>query len=187
MDRKTPKENSVEVFSRDDSAMAKHPGEDPDVLHRKAQVAILSGLATGDDDVFELMNAVAPYDVRHHFTPDVALLDIAVAALGLACPPGSKPLEDEGLTDRYLSDQMLSGRTLRHRTQYAIHAAACMRGGLFPDLLREAGGWEPGLWMYAVSAVVLYSRAAADRLELTVPQIAAKIADELGLELSKTS
>jgi hypothetical protein len=41
--------------------------------------------------------------------------------------------------------------------------------------------------MYAVSAVVLYSRAAADRLELTVPQIAAKIADELGLELSKTS
>jgi hypothetical protein len=95
MDKQAPNGGSVELFSRDDSAMAKRPGEDPDVLHRKAQVAILSGLAAGKDDVFELMNAVAPYDVRHHFTPDVALLDIAAAALGLACPPGSKPLECE--------------------------------------------------------------------------------------------
>ena len=159
-------------------------GEDPDVLHRQAQTAILSALASGEVDVFELMGAVAPYDVRHHFTPDVAMLEIAAAALGLACPPGSEPLELEGLTDRYLSDQTLTGRTLRHRTHYAIHAAACLRGGLLPDLLREAGGWEPRLWAYAVSAVVLYSRAAADRLGSTVPEIAVKIADELGLELS---
>jgi hypothetical protein len=49
--------------------------------------------ASGEDDVFELMSAVAPYDVRHHFTPDVALLEIAAAALGAACSPGSEPLE----------------------------------------------------------------------------------------------
>jgi len=157
-------------------------GEDPDVLHRQAQTAILSALASGEDDVLELMGVVAPYDVRH-FTPDVAMLEIAAAALGLACPPGSDPLEAEGLTDRYLSDQTLTGRTLRHRTHYAIHAAACLRGGLLPDLLREAGGWEPRLWAYAVAAVVLYSRAAADRLGSTVPEIAVKLADELGLEL----
>ena len=75
---------------------------------------------------------------------------------------------------------MLSGRTLRDRTRYAIYAAACIRGGLLPDLLREAGGWEPGLWTYAASAVVLYSRAAADRLGLSVPQVATKIAEEPG-------
>jgi hypothetical protein len=59
----------------------------------------------------------------------------------LACPPGSEPLEYEGWTwtDRYLSDVMLGGKTLRHRTRYAIYAAACMRGGLHPDLLNEAG------------------------------------------------
>jgi hypothetical protein len=159
-------------------------GEDPEVLHRKAQTGILSALAAGEEDVFELMSAVAPYDVRHHFTPDVALLEVAAAALGLACPPGSEPLEYQGLTDRYLADQMLTGRSLRYRTQYALHAAACMRGGLLPDLLREAGGWEPRLWAYAVSAVVLYSRAAADRLGSTVSEIALKIADELGVELS---
>jgi hypothetical protein len=62
------------------------------------------------------MGAVAPYDVRNHFTPDVALLEVAAAALGLACPPGSGSLEYEGLTDRYLADLEVSGRSLRHRT-----------------------------------------------------------------------
>jgi len=55
-----------------------------------------------------------------------------------------------------------------------------MRGGLHPDLLGEAGGWEPKLWTYAVSAVVLYTRAAADRTSLPVPQVALKVADGAG-------
>ena len=167
--------------------MATPPGEDPAVLHRRAQVRVLSVLASGEDDVFELLSAVAAYDVRRHFTPDVALLEVAATALGLAVLPGAEPLEYEGLTDRYLPDEMLTGRTLRQRTQYAIHAAACLRGGLLLDLLREAGGWEPGLWTYAVSAVVLYTRAAADRLGQSVPEIAVEIAVRLGLELSVDS
>jgi hypothetical protein len=40
--------------------------------------------------------------------------------------------------------------------------------GLVANLLREADGWEPRLWAYAFSAVVLYSRAAADRLKSRV-------------------
>ncbi|MGZ4617252.1 MAG: hypothetical protein ACXV5Q_01190 [Frankiaceae bacterium] len=167
--------------------MAAQKGEDPGVLHRKAQVRALSSLAAGEDDVFELVGALAPFDVRHHFTPDVALLEVASAALGLACPPGSEPLEYDGLTDRYLPDQDLTGRTLRQRTQYAIYAAACLRGGLLPDLLREAGIWEPRLWTYAVSAVVLYTRAAADRLGQTVPDVAIKIAEERGLDIPANS
>jgi hypothetical protein len=42
------------------------------------------------------MLAVRPYDIRGHFTPDVALLEVAAAGLGLACTPGSEPLENEG-------------------------------------------------------------------------------------------
>src|SRR4051812_3362416 len=163
--------------------MARRHSEGPDLLHRNAQAAILSGLAGGNDDVFELMTAVLPYDVPGLFTPDVALLEVAAAALGLACPPGAERLEYEGLTDRYLSDLALDGRTVRRRTQYAIYAAACLRGGLHPDLLGEAGGWEPRLWTYAVSAVVLYVRAAADRAGLTVPQVAVKVAGEVGVQL----
>jgi hypothetical protein len=76
--------------------MAKPPGEDPAVLHRKAQVRVLSMLASGEDDVFELLVALNAYDVRHHFTPDVALLEVAATALGVASPPGSGPLEYGG-------------------------------------------------------------------------------------------
>ena len=164
--------------------MVKRRGEDPGVLHRNAQVRILSGLAAGDDDVLVLLGAVAPCDVPGLFTPDVAMLEVAATALSLACPPGSDPLEYEGLTDRYLSDQMLDGGTLRYRTQYAFYAAACLGGGLLPDLLRDAGAWEPRLWTYAVSAVVLYTRAAADRSEQTVPDIAVRIAEQRGLTLT---
>lgn len=111
------------------------------------------------------------------------MLEVAAAALGLACPPGCQRLEYEALTDRYLSDLALDGRTVLRRTQYAIYAAACLRGGLHADLLGDAGGWEPRLWTYAVSAVVLYVRAAADRAGLTVPQVAVKVAGEVGVQL----
>lgn len=154
-----------------------------DVLHQDAQVTVLSRLARGEDDVFELMTAVLPYDVRGHFAPDVALLEVAAAALGLACPPGAERLQYEGLTDRYLNDLVLEGKTLRRRTQYALYAAACLRGGLHPDLLGEAGHWEPRLWTYAVSAVVLYTRAAAERTGRSVAEVALTVADELHLPL----
>ena len=78
---------------------------------------------------------------------------------------------------------MLDGKTLRRRTQYALYAAACLRGGVHPDLLGEAGQWEPKLWTYAVSAVVLYSRAAADRTGLSVAELAQRLADQLHLPL----
>jgi hypothetical protein len=54
---------------------------------------------------------------------------------------------------------------VEHRnSQYALYAAACLRGGLQPDLLSDAGWWQTPLWQYAVFAVVIYSRAAAERL-----------------------
>jgi hypothetical protein len=58
-----------------------------DVLHRRAQVAVLAGLLRGDD-VHDLMAAAAPDHVPGWFSPDVALLELAVTALDLACPPG---------------------------------------------------------------------------------------------------
>ena len=66
--------------------MRKRERIDLDVLHRRAQVAVLSGLAAGDD-VYDLMAAVAPSHVPGWFTPDVALLELAVTALDLAARP----------------------------------------------------------------------------------------------------
>jgi hypothetical protein len=156
---------------------------DRDVLHRRAQVAVLSGLARGDD-VYDLVAAAAPSHVPGWFTPDVALLELAVTALDLACPAGAEPLEYEGLREHFLPEVTFRGRVEHRNSQYAVYAAACMRGGLQPDLLSDAGWWQTPLWQYAVFAVVIYSRAAAERCTVPGEKIARRIAVGQDLELT---
>jgi hypothetical protein len=148
---------------------------DQDVLRRQAQVAALEGMLRGDDLTI-LLESVSRSDVPHWFTPDVAILQLAVTALGLACPPGAEPLAYEGLRERYLPEVDFRGRTSLRNSQYALYAAASMRGGLEPDLLNDAGWWNPRLWMYAVHALVIYSRAAADRTGRPIDEIVNEIA-----------
>ncbi len=167
----------------DDVAVTKRERIDQDVLHRRAQVAVLSGLATGDD-VSGLMAVAAPGHVPGWFTPDVALLELAVTALDLACPPGAEPLQYEGLRERYLPEVTFRGRVEHRNSRYALYAAACMRGGLQPDLLSDAGWWQTPLWQYAVYAVVISNRVAAERLAVPVAEIARRIAVQHGLELT---
>ena len=98
------------------------------------------------DDAFDILAAVAPADGAHRFAPDVALLELAVTALDHACPPGAEPLEDDGPARALPArgDVPRPGRA--SQSQYALHAAACMRGGLQPDLLSETCWWETPLW-----------------------------------------
>ena len=154
---------------------------DPDVLHRRAQTAVLAGLLRGDD-VGDLVLAAAPSHVPGWFTPDVALLDLAVTALDLAVS-GGEPLEYEGLRERLLPEVPFRGRVQHRSSQYALYAAACMRGGVRPDLLGDAGWWQTPLFEYAVFAVVIYSRAAAERLGMPVGEVARRIAVRHDLEL----
>jgi hypothetical protein len=166
----------------DTVAVTKRERIDPDVLHRGAQVAVISGLARGDD-VYDLMAAAAPNHVPGQFSPDVALLELAVKALDLACPPGAEPLEYEGLREHYLPEVRFRGRVEHRNSQYALYAAACLRGGLQPDLLSDAGWWQTPLWQYAVYALVIYSRAAAERLAVPLEEIARRIAARHHLDL----
>jgi hypothetical protein len=70
------------------------------------------------------------------------MLELAVTALDLASAPGSAPLEYEGLREHYLPEVELRDRVEHRSSQYALYAAACMRGGLQPDLLNDAGWWN---------------------------------------------
>ena len=56
-----------------------------------------------------------------------------------------------------------------------------MRGGVQSDLLSDAGWWQTPLWQYAV---VMYSRAAAERLAVPVEETVRRIAAQHGLELT---
>jgi hypothetical protein len=168
------------AVGRQTAAMSKRPRVDQDLLHRQAQVAFLAGLLRGDD-IDTLVASVAPCDVPGWFTPDVAILELAVTALDLASAPGSAPLEYEGLREHYLPEVEFRGRIQHRSSQYALYAAACMRGGLQPDLLNDAGWWQTRLWIYAVYAAVIYSRAAAERRSTTVEQVARDLAARHGL------
>jgi hypothetical protein len=147
---------------------------DPSLLHQQAQTAVLDALLRGDG-VDAVVAAVAPYDVRGRFTPDVAMLELAVDALDLADTPGSDLLEYAGLRERHLPEIEFYGRTERRNSQYAIYATACLRGGLRPDLLNDAGWWHTRLWIYATYALIIYTRAAAERRALTPQDVATLI------------
>lgn len=155
--------------------MTKTPRPDPDLLHRQAQVAVLVELLAGSD-LDAMMAAVAPAEVRGWFTPDVALLEIAATALELAVPPGAAPLEYEGLREGHLPELTFSGRVEHRNSQYALYAAACMRGGLQPDLAHDAGWWNTRLWTYGVYAVVIYVRAAVERTGKSLDEVVLEIA-----------
>ena len=172
-----------EARLRETALVAKQSGIDPKVLHRRAQIAMLSGLAR-DDAVYDVVEALAPNRVRHDSAPDVALLELAVTALDLACPPGAEPLEYEGLREQYLPEVRFRGRVEHRNSQYALYAAACMRGGLKPDLLSDADWWQTPLRQYAIFADVIYSRAAAERLAVSHEEIARRIAARHHLDLS---
>ena len=70
------------------------------------------------------------------------MLELAVTALDLASVSRSAPLEYEGLRERYLPEVEFRGRVEHRNSQYALHTAACIRGGLQPDLLNDAGWWR---------------------------------------------
>jgi hypothetical protein len=155
--------------------MANKHRDAPELLHRRAQQAVLTAMSRGED-IDGLTEAVAPSEVPQWFTPDVAILELAVTALELATPPGTDPLVYEGLREQYLPEVQFRGRTEHRNSQYALYAAACLRGGLQPDLLNDAGWWQTRLWTYAVCALLIYARVAAERQQTTVEQVALDIA-----------
>ncbi len=118
------------------------------------------------------------------FTPDVALLKLAVTALDLACPAGAARLEYQGLRERCMPEVTLGGQVEHRNSQYAFYAPACMRGGLQLDLVNDAGWWQAPMWRYAVLARVICSRAAAERLAVPVDDITRRIAARHGLVLT---
>lgn len=170
----------MRLLERQTCDMGNRSRIDHAVLHRQAQVALLAGLLRGDE-IDALVEAVAPADIPGWFTPDVAMLELAMSALDLASVPGCEPLQYEGLRERYLPEVEFRGRVEHRNSQYALYAAACIRGGLQPDLLNDAGWWQTRLWIYAVYAAVIYSRAAADRRSSTLGQVARDLAARYAL------
>src|SRR4051812_30457757 len=131
--------------------------------------------------------------MRHGERADQAVLMVGVTPLvssGGGLPDGggeflvSSP-SASGLSpfDGYEHSGLGRGRVEHRNSQYAVYAAACMRSGLQPELLSDAGWWQTPLWQYAVFAVLIYSRAAAERLTVPLEVIARRIAARHDVDL----
>jgi hypothetical protein len=134
-----------------------------------ARRILLGGLAQGSE-VADLVRELAPLHPRNSTFPGEVFLGIAADALDWCGASRADPLALEGMPERFLPECAFRGRPNK-KLQFAILAAAALRGGAEPDLLDEVAWWQTDdFWQYALYAAIAYIRAAAGRAGVPVPQ-----------------
>ena len=123
-----------------------------------ARRILLNGLAR-DSEVSELVGELAPLHPRNNTFPGEVFLHVAVDVLDWCGASRADPLALEGMRERFLPECAFRGRQNK-KLQFAILAAAALRGGAEPDLLDEVAWWQTDdFWQYALYAAVgLYPR-----------------------------
>jgi hypothetical protein len=94
-----------------------------------------------DDGVDELITELAPLHPRHDAFPGEIFLRLAADALDWSGAGQRDPVSLEGIRERFLSECAFRGRENR-KLQFAVLAAAALRGGAEPDLLDEVAWWQ---------------------------------------------
>jgi hypothetical protein len=134
-----------------------------------ARRALLDGLAR-DDDIFEMLSGLAPLHPRNDTFPGEVFLNLAADALEWCGASRAEPLPLEALRERFLPERTFRGWQ-NAKLQYAVLAAAAVRGGTAPDLLADVASWQADdFWQYAMYAAVAYIRAAASQAGIPVRQ-----------------
>ncbi len=144
-----------------------------------ARQILLGGLAR-DTEIFELLGELAPLHPRNDTFPGEVFLHLAADALDWCDASRAAPLTLEGMRERFLPECTLRGRQNK-KLQFAVLAAAALRGGTEPDLLDEVAWWQTDdFWQYALYAAVAYIRAAAGRAGVPVPKVCQELAQRAG-------
>jgi hypothetical protein len=149
----------------------------------QAEQLVIGGLARGDglDQLAESLWAISR---KGDIVVGERLIRLASEALGLGGFNADEPLEYSGLREKYLPEIEFRGRVSHRNSQYALYAAASLRGGVLPDLYADAGWWQAELWQYALYAVVAYVRAAADRSGENAADVARALAVARGVSVN---
>jgi hypothetical protein len=70
----------------------------------------------------------------------------------------------EIIRERYLPEGRARTKAQHRKAEFAIRAAAMIRGGADPDLLGAVYWWRTDdLWLRCLDALIIYVRAAAER------------------------
>lgn len=162
-------------------AMSKRPRVDHGVLQRQAQATVLAGLLCGDD-VDALVASVAPSHVPGCFTPDVAMLELAVTALDLASVPGSAPLESRACASATYprSSSAVASSTTAASTHCTPPPACAEASGQTCSTTQAAG--KPACGSTRLRRGDLKPSRFADRRSTTLEQVARDLAARHGLD-----
>jgi hypothetical protein len=161
---------------------ARHRPTDAD--RRLAIDIVLGGLARGDD-LGDIADRLAPLHPRDNTFPGEVLLELAADAIGVSGATRQSPIEFEGIRDRYLPEAVAHTKAQHHKSNYALRAAAMLRGGVDPGLLDEVQWWRSDdLWYWSLEALTAYARAAADRIAEPVESVCRRIAHDRGITLT---
>jgi hypothetical protein len=160
------------------------PRKPPTAEDRVQAIRIsLSGIA-GGERLSKLKAALEPLHPANDTFPGEVLLDLAADAIEEAGASRGDPIEFEGIRDRYLPECSAHTKEQHYKSEYAIRVAAMIRAGVDPGLLDEVVWWRgDDLWMWALDALVVYVRVAADRTHLPVADICDRLARRHGVEL----
>ena len=140
-----------------------------------ARRILLDRLAQGTE-VAELTGELAVLHPRNSTFPGEIFLHVAADVLDWCGASRADPLALAGMPEQFLPECAFRGRQNK-KLQFAILAAAALRGGAEPDLLDEVAWWQTDdFWQYALYAAVAYTRAAASRAGVPVRQVCQELA-----------
>jgi hypothetical protein len=147
----------------------------------------LSGIAAGDDP-FDLARRLEALHPKNDTFPGEVLLDLAADALELAGASRADPVAYEGIRERHLPEVDFRTKAQHHKSHYALRAVAMIRAGIDPALLEEVVWWRTDdLWVWALYALIVYTRVAAERTGESVGAICQHLADRQGIALGPPS
>jgi hypothetical protein len=147
----------------------------------------LSGIAD-DLELGELAALLEPLHPKNNTFLGEVLLELAADAIEEAGATRERRLEFAGIRKRHLPEDRAHTKAQHHKAEYALRAAAMVRGGVDPGMLDEVSWWRTDdLWFWALEALVTYVRAAAERRAETVAAICGRIASRHDVRLAATT
>ena len=143
----------------------------------------LSGIAAGDvDDLALRLDALHP---KNNTFPGEVFLELAADAIDQAGASREEPIEFEGIRERYLPECTAHTKVQHQHSKYALRAPAMIRAGVDPGLLDEVIWWQgDDLCVWALDALAVYVRAAADRTGTSTGEICERLAQQHGVDLN---
>ena len=152
--------------------MATDPTDEPAaVIH-----LVLSGLANGTD-LDDIAPQVAALASDRNLFPGDALIDLAADHIEASGASREHPIDTTDIRRRLLPEDRAHTKAQHQKAEFAIRAAAMVRAGVDPALDDTVSWWRANdLWLWALQAVVVYARAAAEYTGTTVAAICERVA-----------